>query len=250
VIAWAAMNVLGQSVDATEGRAYTSDFRVFGILHLRRGAAISRFLNQRDRPYVAMTNCIVYREGYEYPPKPEALLYKTQFAALPKSHILWVVGGASEAPQDRHGREPRYVNVMYPNYVLSGRLLVPPRVRVSDFLSQAFSDRPFQELADASVLKPRAGASIGEFEVVERHRFVTVNVALAGGLFDVKMPPGRTFNLDGDRAARTFEIEDDEIDLPLASTVDGAGSGDLSDDIGGPGFDEAEEAPAFEIEEN
>lgn len=183
-------------METVESRAYTYDFRVFGMVHIRRGTPVSRFLNQQDRPYVAMTSCVVYREGYEYPPASESLLYRTDFAAIPKSRLLWLVGGLPEAPNERGAREPRQVCVMYPSYVLTGTLNTPPRVRVSDHLTQAFSDRPFVELSTVSVCQPRPGAKIEEFEVVERHALVTVNIALAGGLFDVANPVGRNFRVD------------------------------------------------------
>lgn len=190
------MNVLGMNVEPVESRAYTYDFRVFGMVHIRRHTAVSRFLNQQDRPYVAMTECMVYREGYEFPPDPEALLYRTEFAAIPKSRLLWLVGGMPEPPADRGAREPRQVCVMYPSYVLTGTLSTPPKVRVSDHLTQAFSDKPFVELSTVSVCRPRPGAKIEEFDVVERHALVTVNIALAGGLFDVVNPIGRTFRIE------------------------------------------------------
>jgi hypothetical protein len=190
------VSVLGLNVEAVESRAYTYDFRVFGMVHIRRNTAVSRFLNQQERPYVAMTNCMVYREGYEVPPATETLLYRTDFAAIPKSRLLWLVGGMPESPNDRGAREPRQVCVLYPSYVLIGTMSTPPKVRVSDHLTQAFSDKPFVELSSVSVCKPRPGAKIEEFEVVERHELVTVNVALAGGLFDVVNPVGRTFRIE------------------------------------------------------
>ncbi len=194
------MAVLTQGISPVEGRAYTFDFRVFGLLHMRRSVPVARFLNQRDRPYVAMTSCIAYHEGYDFPPSEDALLYRAPFAALPKSRLLWLVGGHRDVANDPQGREPRFVYVMYPSYALSGKLFLPPRVRVSDYLSQAFSDRAFQELVDVEVLRPRAGADLRQFEVVERHDFVVVNVALAGGLFEDDRPPGRAFRGEGEGA--------------------------------------------------
>ena len=187
---------MGLNVEATEARAYTNDFRVFGLIHPRRGTAVSRFLNQRDRTFLAMTSCMVYREGYDYPPAGEALLYQTEFAALPKDRLLWLVGGLPEAPGDRGQREPRQVCVMYPAYVLIGTLLLPPRVRMTDYLNSITDDKPFVELSEVTVCKPRPGVRVEQFEVVERHALATVNVVLAGGLFDVKAPIGRNFRIE------------------------------------------------------
>lgn len=192
----AGVSVLGLNVEAVESRAYTYDFRVFGMVHIRRSTPVSRFLNQQDRPYLAMTNCMVYREGYEVPPATETLLYRTDFAAIPKTRLLWLVGGMPELPSDRGAREPRQVCVMYPSYVLIGTITTPPKVRISDHLTQAFSDKPFVELSSVSVCKPRPGAKVEDFEVVERHALATVNIALAGGLFDVVNPIGRNFRVE------------------------------------------------------
>ena len=158
-----AVTVLGLNVEAVESRAYTYDFRVFGMVHIRRNTPVARFLNQQDRPYLAMTNCMVYREGYEVPPATEALLYRTDFAALPKSRLLWLVGGMPESPNERGVREPRQVCVMYPSYVLTGTLYTPPKVRISDHLTQAFSDKPFVELASVNVCRPRPCFKFDEF---------------------------------------------------------------------------------------
>jgi len=190
------MTVLGLNVEATEARAYTTDFRVFGLIHPRRGTSVSRFLNQGDRTYLAMTSCMVYREGYEYPPAGETLLYQTEFAALPKDRLLWLVGGLPESPSDRGQREPRQICVMYPSYVLIGTLMLPPRVRMSDHLSAVYGEKPFVELSEVSVCKPRPGVRVEQFEVVERHTLITVNVVLAGGLFDVTTPVGRNFRVE------------------------------------------------------
>src|SRR5690606_16417192 len=124
--------------------------------------------------------CMVYREGYEYPPAGEALLYQTEFAALPKDRLLWLVGGLPESPSDRGQREPRQICVMYPSYVLVGTLMLPPRVRMSDHLSAVYGEKPFVELSEVSICKPRPGVRVEQFEVVERHALATVNVVLAG----------------------------------------------------------------------
>lgn len=196
VIASLRMTMMGLNVEATEARAYTNDFRVYGLIHPRRGTAISRFLNQRDRQYLPMTRCLVYREGYEHPPAGDALLYQTDFAALPKSRLSWLVGGLPESPSDRGQREPRQVCVMYPAYVLTGTLMLPPRVRMTDHLTAVYSDKPFVELSDVSVCQPRPGVRIEQYEVVERHALATVNISLAGGLFDVTNPIGRNFRIE------------------------------------------------------
>ncbi|HLV11537.1 MAG TPA: hypothetical protein VKY42_03730 [Trueperaceae bacterium] len=187
------MSVLAQNVVPTEALAHTLDFRVQGLIHVRRGMPISRFLNQRERTYLPMTVCRVFRPGHEQPPAEGALLYETDFAAVPKSRLAFLVGGIAEPPGERVGREPRQVCVMYPGFVLTGTMFLPARVRMSDHLSNLYGDKPFVELADVTVGVPREGARVEQFEVASRQPLVTVNVALAGALFDVAEPVGRDF---------------------------------------------------------
>lgn len=187
------VTLMAQNVVPSEALAYTLDFRIVGLVHVRRGTPISRFLNQRERTYVPMTICRVYRPGLEEPPAAEALLYETEFAAVPKARLAFLIGGMAEPPAERANREPRQVSVMYSAFVLTGTILLPPRVRMSDHLSMVYGERPFVELSDVNVCKPRQGARVEEFEVVRRHPLVTVNIALAGGLFDVTNPVGRDF---------------------------------------------------------
>ncbi len=196
VLACPGVTVLAHNVEASEALAHTLDFRIQGLVHIRRGTPTSRFLNQRERTYVPMTLCRVFRPGPEQP-DDGALLYETEFAAVPKSRLAFLVGGIGEPPGDRANREPRQVCAMYPDFVLTGTMLLPPRVRMSDHLSNLYGERPFVELSDVHVTRPREGARIEQFDVVARHPLVTVNVALAGALFDVASPVGRDFRAAG-----------------------------------------------------
>ena len=193
MVASCNVTLMSQNVVPSEAVAYTLDFRVEGLIHVRKGTPISRYLNQRERTYVSMTMCRVFRPELEEPPAESALLYETDFAALPKGRLAFLVGGMAEPPTERANREPRQVSVMYSAFVLTGTMHLPPRVRMSDHLSLVYGDRPFVELSDVSVCKPRPDARVQEFEVVRRHPLVTVNVGLAGGLFDVTNPVGRDF---------------------------------------------------------
>lgn len=193
MVASLTVTLLSQNVVPSEALAFTLDFRVVGLVHVRKGTPISRYLNQRERTYVPMTVCRVYRPGLEDPPAENALLYETDFAAIPKERLAFLVGGMAEPPTERANREPRQVSVLYSAFVLTGTMLLPPRVRMSDHLSLVYGDRPFAELSDVNVCKPRPDARVEEFEIVRRHPLVTVNIGLAGGLFDVTNPVGRDF---------------------------------------------------------
>ncbi len=197
MVASGNVTLMAQNVVPSEAQAYTLDFRILGLVHVRKGTPISRYLNQRERTYVPLTMCRVYRPGLEEPPADSALLYETDFAAVPKERLAFLIGGMAEPPTERANREPRQVTVMYSAFVLIGTMLLPPRVRMSDHLSLVYGDRPFVELSDVNVCKPRPDARVEEFEVVRRHPLVTVNIALAGGLFDVTNPIGRDFRQTG-----------------------------------------------------
>lgn len=197
--AWYVVAVLGSARNLTvaEARVYTNEFRLYGLLHLPDYVGTARFLNLTDRPYLPVTQCMVYDAGFRHPPENAALQYETDFAAIPKDHVLWVVGGRPEPPVEHAQREARRVYVMYPSYVLSGTLYVMHAQRVSDYLHTAFTDRPFQDLYDARVLLPRSGAPLEDFEVLQEHAFVALNLKQAGGVFDVKDRPVDGLDIEG-----------------------------------------------------
>ena len=190
------MVVNARRVTPMEGRIYTNEFRLYGQLHLPDFLGTARLLNLTDRPYLPITQCRVYDAGFHHPPESEALQYETDFAAVPKDHILWVLGGRPEEPADHARREPRLVYVMYASYVLTGRLYIMPDQRVSDYLHTVFTDRPFQDLHGARVLVPRRNAQLEEFEVLQHHDFVVVNLKQAGGVFDVSRNGGRGLRIE------------------------------------------------------
>lgn len=179
-----------------ESRIYTNEFRLYGHLHIPDFLGTARLLNLTDRPYLPVTTCKVYDAGFRHPPESEALQYETEFAAVPKEHILWVLGGRPEAPADHARKEARLVYVMYPSYVLTGQLYIMPSQRVSDYLHTVFTDRPFQDLHGARVLLPRRDAPLAEFEELQHHEFVTINLKQAGGVFDVSRHGGTGFRLE------------------------------------------------------
>jgi hypothetical protein len=187
---------LGRHVTPVQGRIYTNEFRLYGQLHLPEAVGTARMLNLTDRPYVPVTDCMVYDAGFRHPPEHESLQYETTFAAVPKDHIMWIVGGRGEEPSEHARREARQVYIMYASYVLSGRLYLMPDQRVSDYLHTVFTDRPFQDLHEARVLLPKRDVHLEEFEVLQFHEFVTVNLKQAGGVFDVGRDSEPGFRLE------------------------------------------------------
>jgi hypothetical protein len=186
----------GRRVKPMEGRIYTNEFRLYGMLHLPEFVGTARLLNLTDRPYLPVTSCMVYDAGFRHPPESDALQYETDFAAVPKDHILWVVGGRQEDASEHARREARLVYIMYTDYVLTGRLYIMPDQRVSDYLHTVFTDRPFQDLYGVRVLLPRRDVPLTDFEVLQHHDFVTVNLKQAGGVFDVRRGEGAAFRLE------------------------------------------------------
>ncbi len=190
------MAAVSRTIEPEEGRLYTAEFRLYGLLHIPRNVAVAWLLNMQDRPYVAVTRCMVYGAGHVHPPAAGDMLYETEFAAVPKEHVLWIVGGR---PDERVGsmvREARRVYLMFEGYVLSGALYLPPNQRVSDYLSASLGNRPFVNLFEARVLVPRAGVPLQQLDSVQEHPFITVNLKQTGGIFDVRGSPGRGFRLE------------------------------------------------------
>ena len=168
-----------------EIRVYTTQFRILGRLHVPPARGAAEFLNADERPHLAMTGCTMYASGIEHPPKREDFRYETSFAAVPKDQIAWIVGGHAQRPDPSLSLEERQVYLVYPNYVLAGRLSLRPKQRTSDFLVEAMNRRPFQTLFDARVMRPSENASLYRLPLVEHFDKVVVNLRSAGGIFDL-----------------------------------------------------------------
>lgn len=173
------------NVSPTEVRVYTTQFRIYGRMHLPNNRGTAEFLNGDDRPHVTMTACTMYASGIDHPPKREDFRYETEFAAVPKDQVAWVIGGGRQSADPNLPAEERQVYLVYPNYVLTGRLAMRPKIRTSDFLVEAMGRRPFQSMLDARVMLPREDESLFRLPAVERFDAVVVNLRAAGGIFDL-----------------------------------------------------------------
>lgn len=167
-------------------RMYTTQFRILGSMHLPQGRGTAEFLNGHDRPHVAMTGCSMYASGIEHPPRDADFRYRTEFAAVPKDQVAWLTGGPTQAVDPNLPSEDRQVYLVYPNYVLAGRLALRPNLRTSDFLVEAMGRRPFQALFDASVMRPQEDLPLARLPAYERFDSVVVNLRVAGGIFDLQ----------------------------------------------------------------
>ncbi len=173
------------NVTPTEARVYTTQFRVIGKMHLPSSRGTAEFLNADDRPHLTMTSCSMYASGIEHPPKREDFRYETEFAAIPKDQVAWVVGGTWVAPDPNMPVQQRHVYLVFPSYVLAGRMQLRPNLRTSDFLQDAMHRKPFQTLFDARVMRPAEDVSLFRLPLVERFDAVVVNLRAAGGIFDL-----------------------------------------------------------------
>jgi hypothetical protein len=168
---------------------HSQEFRVHARLHMRPGSSSAWLLNTEDRSFLSLTDASMYRPTVSDPPPTADLLFETRFAAVPKTHVSWMVGGAPDTGQDGYGRQPRQVYVMYPSYLLTGLFHMRAETRLSDFLATITAAKPFQTLFDAAILEPGpAGTRVEQWRVLQRHAFVTVNLRLSGGVFDVRSP--------------------------------------------------------------
>jgi hypothetical protein len=184
---WYALRMSQSGLHPVRGRVITSEFGVDGSFHHREAVGTAWMLNATDRPYLPMTGLTVYRRALVDPPAADELLYQTDFAAIPKAHIRWLTGGAPDTSPEGQGRQLRHVHLLYADHVLAGSFLVRPELRLSDFVTQAVGAKPYITLLDARVLLPGpAGTPISELPTAEAHAFLTVNLRLVGGIFDVR----------------------------------------------------------------
>jgi hypothetical protein len=169
---------------------YTQQFRVHAMLHMRQGTSTAWVLNTEDRGFLSLTDAAMFRPTVADVPGDADRIYETGYACMPKAHVSWMVGGAPDAGQEGYGRQPRQVYVMYPNYALRGLFHMRAENRLSDFLATITSQKPFQTLYDVSLLEHGpTGTQVDSWNVLQRHPFVTVNLRLAGAVFDVRDAP-------------------------------------------------------------
>lgn len=164
---------------------HTVTLRAFGTLHARAGAAMARILNTTDRPHLSLTDAHLYASSVEHPPAPSMRLYQSSFAAIPKSAIMWVVGGLAEEHQPSLRLEPRDTYLVYPTFVLAGAIHMRPEVRFSDAIGTSLVNKPYVTLHDARVLDRReADTPIVELPPLRDAPHVTVDLRKATAIVD------------------------------------------------------------------
>ncbi len=176
--------MLNAKIEALEARVYTFDFRAFGMLHLSPNQDTARLLNRDDRPSLAITDAMLYRPGYAYPPQQDDFQSSLDFVAIPLERILWVYGG-NPGPARGIDFELRRLYILYPGHHLAGDIKMAPGMRFSDYFATSASEKPFQMLYNVS-LHAGLPKKEQEAEELEHFNFVTVNLHNASGIFDVQ----------------------------------------------------------------
>lgn len=156
-----------------EARIHTRAYRIYGLIHLVPGTGTADLLNA-EKPYLPVTGALIYTPGFRHPPEAEELKGSTGFLALRKERIRWVAGGRPAQPRASPALlEERRLAFLFGDYLLSGRLLVPKGVRLSEYLSQA---KPFQTLLGAGLYLLLPDRPILDLTPLEEFPFVTVNL--------------------------------------------------------------------------
>jgi hypothetical protein len=177
--------MLQSGVRPVEAWVHTTEFAIHGSFYLRERAGTATLLNAEERPYLPMTTIDVHRPPGAADPAGVERIYSVPFAAIPKAHVVWVVGGAPDVTQEGHGRQPRTVYLLYPDFALTGNFHMRPELRLSDFIGQSMVNKPFVTLHDVRVLRPAAPETpLAALEVVVSHEFATVNLRHAGAVLD------------------------------------------------------------------
>jgi hypothetical protein len=186
-------------VVALEMRVHTHEFRIYGQVHVRPNTGTTWLLNAEDRPHLPMTQVTMYRAGVEHPPKPADMVYQSHFAAIPKSSIVWVQGGAPDEARDGMGLQPREVYLVFPTYVLAGAVAMRPEVRLSDFVGLAMAKKSFVTLNGARVLDTmQVSATLAQLPAVQAHPYLTVDLRKVAAVFDLRGgDPALAYHADG-----------------------------------------------------
>ncbi len=187
------------NVRPVEVCVHTDEFRVVGLAHLRPATGMAWLLNAEDRPHLPMTRVAMYRAGIEEPPAAADLVYESHFAAIPKSSVVWVQGGAGDDVKAGLGHQPRGVYLVFPTYVLSGALAMRPEMRLSDYVGMTMTKKSFVTVNGVRVLGLGGrGTPFTDLPVVRVHDAVTVDLRKVAAVFDARGgDPATAYGLDG-----------------------------------------------------
>lgn len=172
------------NVETLEGRVYTDQYRVYGLLHALAEAGMVEHLNNKTKVFLPVVDAMVYDRGHSHPPTLESFHASPPFMAVPKEKILWVLGG-TPATQTTRKFESRRMAVFFGNYFLRGDLRLVPGARTSDFLNGVWAEKPFQCLYDASLVVLSERRPLAEITPLETFDFVTLNLRNTTGVCEL-----------------------------------------------------------------
>jgi hypothetical protein len=177
---------------ATPASVITTTLRIHGQLHTPPQADLASVMNH-SRPFFPMTGCTVYKPNlYKadavYKPgletsSTELELTRSDFLIVPKETVLWIAEPETDDLEVR--RSYRNLYLLYSDYILKGEVNVPSNLRISDFLTRAVSEKPFQYLYRVEVRLPESGRSLTESKVGERLEVALVNLRKVAGFYDI-----------------------------------------------------------------
>ncbi len=175
-----------QPRDSFEARIYTTEYRIYGNIHLVRAAGTADILNLENRTHVPVTGALVYAAGLEHPPQASELKADTPFMAVHKANICWMVGGRPSVSRGNLALfERKRVALLFEGYILVGELYVHKNTRLSDQLAVL---KTFQTLSGAVLYRIPAQQPIVNVPPDQQFDFVTVNLNKANSVIEVPLP--------------------------------------------------------------
>jgi hypothetical protein len=167
---------------ATPATVITKALRIIGQVHTPPQADLASVMNH-PRPFFPMTGCQLYKSGLEFPPAPDQKHSQSEFLILPKDNVLWVAEPESDDLEIR--RSYRNLYFLYDDYLIKGEVNIPSNVRLSDFLTRAVTEKPFQYVYRAQVRLFKPDAPLTESSVVIQHEVALVNLKNVLGFYDI-----------------------------------------------------------------
>ena len=172
-----------QPVERVVGRVHTQHYRIHGTLFPRPRVGIPDQLNRADQPYVPVEEPQMYPDSVGDLGDATPLVHGS-FIAVPRTSILWVVGGTA-GNSDIREFQYRDVAMLYGRVLIRGRLRVGTGMRTSDYIRNRVTSKPFDALFDATVSRLEGGGPLDRLDVVEDFAFVTVNLEFTTGVVEL-----------------------------------------------------------------
>lgn len=174
------MAVYKQRREGVPVRVYTTEYRLYGTVHLVPGRSTAELFNLEQHDFVPMTDVQLFSPGYGHPPEQREYRGRVPFLALHRGNVQWVVGGRPYLAATGATREVR-VSLLYRGFLIAGTVQVPTGQRISDLL---YTSREFTTLTGVSLYPVGADVPFSELKPRATYDFVTVNVALVSAVVE------------------------------------------------------------------